>query len=346
MSVLELTGVEASYGRHTALRGVSLDIEEGELHVILGPTGAGKTTLLRTIAGLHTPSAGSIRIQGEDVASLPPSGRDVAMVFQNFSLYPDRTVRENLAFPLKAPISTVSATETEKRVAETSEMLRITHLLDKPATQLSGGEMQRVAIGRAIVRRPRLFLFDEPLTNLDAKLREQLRVEIISLQKRLGVPAVYVTHDQAEALSMADRVSVLDDGQIVQTGSPEEIYTKPTTPSIARQLGYPSINLLDVESSAGHWIGKSGDPIVQASGTANRATIGIRPENIRATGGRASGTIRVVEDIGPSRILLVEWAGHEIRILENRIGRRSPGEEVSPSVSPDHVIEWPTEQEG
>ena len=226
------------------MRGIDLDAGRDELLVVLGPTGAGKTTLLRTIAGLEQPDAGTITMAGRDVTALDPASRDVALVFQNFSLYPRWSVRRNLEFPLRAPGRNIPEAEIQSRIAWAADLLRITRYLDREASRLSGGEMQRVAIGRAIVRRPRLFLMDEPLTNLDAKLREALRVELVELRRELKTPMVFVTHDQAEALSMADRIVVLSEGRILQTGAPREIYERPASPVVALQLGQPAINLL------------------------------------------------------------------------------------------------------
>src|SRR3954469_23820938 len=200
---LQLRNVTKRFGEGIALDDVTLEVGHDELLVVLGPTGAGKTTLLRTITGLESPDAGSIAMDGRDVTGDAPATRDVALVFQNFSLYPDRTVRKNLEFPLRAPGRNMSDDEIRNRVAWAAEILKIPHLLDRPAARLSGGEMQRVAIGRAIVRRPRIFLMDEPLTNLDAKLREALRVELVMLRRELKTPMIFVTHDQAEAMSMA-----------------------------------------------------------------------------------------------------------------------------------------------
>ena len=238
---LSLAGVTKHYGRVVALAGVDLQVAADELLVVLGPTGAGKTTLLRTVVGLERPDAGTLTLAGQDLTFASPASRDMALVFQNFSLYPDWTVRRNLEFPLRAPGRRLPATEIATRVTWAADLLRITRLLDRPANRLSGGEMQRVAIGRAIVRRPRLFLMDEPLTNLDAKLRETLRVELAVLRRRLRTPMIFVTHDQVEALSMADRIVVLSEGRVLQTGTPEEIYRRPVSPAVARQLGLSSV---------------------------------------------------------------------------------------------------------
>ncbi len=338
-STLNIRGLSVSYGTHEALKNVNLSLQSGELLVVLGPTGAGKTTLLRTIAGLVVPDAGSVTIEGADTTHLP--ARDVAMVFQNFSLYPNRNVRQNLEFPLRSPTARLTQEQIIDRVEWAAELLRIRHLLNRPSTQLSGGEMQRVAIGRAIVRRPRVFLFDEPLTNLDAKLREVLRVELIKLQKELDVSTIYVTHDQAEALSMADRIAVLADGRITQTGSPSDIYERPDTPEVARQLGYPQINLMDATQDDGFWVSATGDRFAPAQSDAKTAQLGIRPENISTQGGETPGTVRVVEEIGPARILLVDIAGTHLHILTDRSENHAPGDTILPSFDSDQLLVWP-----
>ena len=237
VNAVQLQGLRHAFGHNEVLRGIDLEVGADELVVILGATGAGKTTLLRTIAGLVTPDHGRVLLRGSDHTHSPPAARDVALVFQNFSLYPGWSVRRNLSFPLQAPGRALSPAAIEERVAWAAQLLRISELLDKPAERLSGGQMQRVAIGRALVRRPQVFLFDEPLTNLDAKLREALRLELVILRRELAIPMLYVTHDRAEALSMADRIAVLKDGRIRQIGTPEAVWAEPATPSIARLLG-------------------------------------------------------------------------------------------------------------
>ncbi|MBT3605919.1 MAG: ABC transporter ATP-binding protein [Candidatus Latescibacteria bacterium] len=341
--ILTLTDVGKRFGSIQALSDITFEVLENELLVVLGPTGAGKTTLLRTIAGLENPDKGHLTLYNKDITASTPAQRDVALVFQNFSLYPNKTVRENLAFPLRAPGRNFTEDEIGKQVNETAQILHITTLLDRPANRLSGGEMQRVAIGRAIVRRPQLFLMDEPLTNLDAKLRETLRVEIIRLQRDLRTPMIYVTHDQTEALSMADRIVVLSEGRILQTGSPKEIYSHPKTPDIARQLGYPPINLIQVHSTNGHWQTQFGTSIMPAETNQRKATLGIRPEVISTQGGRTPAQIKGVEDMGPATILLVTWAGEHIRILVSGESKYKPGDEIYPATSPSDILIWQTQ---
>jgi multiple sugar transport system ATP-binding protein len=337
---LSLKHISKRFGRVTALQDLSLDVYPDELLVILGPTGAGKTTLLRTIAGLEYPDEGTLYIGDQDVALIPPAGRNVALVFQNFSLYPDWTVLENMAFPLKAPGQNLSADEIRSRIDWAADILKIRPLLDKPATRLSGGEMQRVAIGRAIVRRPRLFLLDEPLTNLDAKLREALRVELVTLRRTLKTPMVFVTHDQMEAMSMGDRIIVLHEGTVLQEGTPEDIYAHPVSPTVARQLGQPPINLFSVTIQNGMFTAEDGTEIIPAVGEDERAVLGIRPEHIEPSGGKHSGLVRVVEHMGPMTILVVQWARQEIRLIVPKHHQVKVGDEIYPQVRHEKAVVW------
>jgi multiple sugar transport system ATP-binding protein len=339
--LLEIRALVKRFGRTAALDGVDLDVRAGELLVVLGPTGAGKTTLLRTIAGLETPDAGEIRLGGRDVTHAPPAQRDVALVFQNFSLYPGWSVLRNLEFPLRAPGRGLAQREIAERVAWAAELLGITALLERDSRRLSGGEMQRVALGRAIVRRPRLFLLDEPLTNLDAKLREALRVEIARLVRELGTPMLYVTHDQAEALGMAQRIAVLAGGRVHQLGSPEEVYLRPATPLVARQLGAPPINLFAAHRDGERWVASDGTPLVPAPPDGpERALIGARPEHVLASGGERAGVVEVVEDTGPARIVVARWAGTRIHLLVPRDLALSAGDTLYPQIATGQAMAW------
>jgi multiple sugar transport system ATP-binding protein len=329
---LSLRGVSKRLGSTPALSEIDLHVARDELLVILGPTGAGKTTLLRTIAGLLVPDRGSIHLGETDVTRWEPAQRDVALVFQNFSLYPRWSVRKNLEFPLRAPGRNLTRATIRERVDWAAELLQITRLLERDASRLSGGEMQRVAIGRAIVRRPRLFLMDEPLTNLDAKLREALRVELVELRRQLATPMVFVTHDQSEALSMADRIVVLSEGRVLQEGTPRDIYARPISPVVARQLGQPAINLIPVRRVSGHWTALDGTALMAAepSGPSERL-LGIRPEDIvpEPLGSEPGGVgpsgqealVQLVEYLGPTTTLLCQWAGTQVHIS---LARRSP----------------------
>jgi multiple sugar transport system ATP-binding protein len=340
--VLAIHGLVKRFGRRAALAGVELELGAGEIAVVLGATGAGKTTLLRTIAGLERPEAGMIHLEGRDVTALEPRARDVALVFQNFSLYPGWSVRRNLEFPLRAPGRNLSEDEIARRVRAAAEMLAITPLLERDSRRLSGGEMQRVAIGRALVRQPRLFLMDEPLTNLDAKLREALRIEIGSLVRALGVPMVYVTHDQAEALSMADRLHVLDEGRVLQSGTPREVYLSPATPAVARALGSPPMNEIAVRRVEESWVAESdGARLCAAPSTGPaRARLGVRAEFVRPAGGATEALVEVVENTGPHKLVVARFAGTRIHLLVPPGVPLEPGQTIRPSFAPEHVVLW------
>ncbi|MBN1675839.1 MAG: ABC transporter ATP-binding protein [Kiritimatiellae bacterium] len=339
-----MAGVTKRFGSTRALDDVSLEVGKDELFVVLGPTGAGKTTLLRTIAGLERPDAGRLELGGQSIAGLPPAERDVALVFQNFSLYPQWTVRQNLEFPLRAPSRRLGEDEIRRRVEWAAGLLRISELLDRDVSRLSGGEMQRVTIGRAIVRRPRIFLMDEPLSNLDAKLREVLRVELVCLRRELGVPMIFVTHDQAEALSMGDRIAVLAEGRILQVGTPETVYRRPATPAVALQLGQPRINLFQTTRRGGHWVLENGATLFPAEpGGHSRCVFGIRAENIAVAGGAQPGTVSVVEEMGPHKILLLDWLGQPVHVLAPATAGVREGETVYPLPERDAVVAWPGE---
>jgi multiple sugar transport system ATP-binding protein len=352
---LSIRGLSKRLGRAQALLDIDLEAHADELLVVLGPTGAGKTTLLRTIAGLEQPDAGSILMAGRDVTAMEPAERDVALVFQNFSLYPRWTVKRNLEFPLRAPGRGIPEAEIRRRVGWAAELLKISGLLDREASRLSGGEMQRVAIGRAIVRRPRLFLMDEPLTNLDAKLREALRVELVELRRELKTPMVFVTHDQAEALSMADRIVVLCEGRILQAGTPRQIYERPSSPVVALQLGQPAMNLLRSRRVHGQWVTEDGTPLMAAdSAGAGERLLGIRPEDValdgpEAEGHRAAGpldgVVEIVEYIGPTTTVLCAWAGTHIHVVVPRRSALRPGDRVRPRIDASRAVFFDVDSE-
>jgi multiple sugar transport system ATP-binding protein len=340
---LSVNAVSKRFGDVTALSHVSLEVHPNELVVVLGPTGAGKTTLLRTICGLETPDSGQVVAGGRDVTHLSPAERDFAIVFQNFSLYPRWSVRKNMEFPLRAPGRVLPEVEIKRRVEWAAEILRITRLLERQSTRLSGGEMQRVAIGRAIVRQPQVYLMDEPLTNLDAKLRESLRVELVELRRRVERPMVFVTHDQAEALSMADRIVVLSEGRVLQVGTPEQVYDAPASPTVALQLGQPKINLVRASLIEGNWVAQDGTQVLAAMPghpSFRDAILGVRPERIALKGGTSVGRVKVVEYMGPTTTLLVEWASQHIHISVEGVSHLRPGDAVAPLVDASRVLVW------
>jgi multiple sugar transport system ATP-binding protein len=342
---LEMRGVSKRFGALSALTDVDLELGPNELLVVLGATGAGKTTLLRTIAGLEPPSAGSMTMAGKDALGMSPAERDVALVFQNFSLYPDWSARKNMEFPLRAPGRHLEEGAIRQRVEWAAALLKITHLLERRATRLSGGEMQRVAIGRAIVRRPKLFLMDEPLTNLDAKLREALRVELVGLRREIGAPMIYVTHDQAEALSMGDRIVVLSKGRVLQTGTPEDIYQTPASPEVARQVGQPRINLLSLELHQEQWTTKGGLSLLGRAPEhgGSRLLLGVRPEDIQLDGGEHAGTVELCENTGPTQVAVFSWAGERLHAFVAKGVRLKPGDTVFPRLNLARATLWPGE---
>lgn len=317
MAQLSLGNVTKRYGSHVALRELSLDIADGEFFVLLGPTGAGKTTTLRLIAGLERADSGTIAIDGEDVRGWNAAQRDIALVFQHYSLYPRYTVRQNLEFPLRSKVRRYDQADIDRRVARAAKTLRIDHLLDRKTDRLSGGEMQRVAIGRAIVRDPRAFLMDEPLSNLDAKLREALRAELKDLQMELRATFLFVTHDQVEAMSMGDRVGVLNAGRIVQIGTPHEIYNRPQDVFVASFVGSPAMNLLPGEARGGA-VSVFGDRLLlhTEDGTAasGAVTVGVRPEDVRIGPGEPmEARVHDVENHGVEKIVTLRIDDQLIR---------------------------------
>jgi multiple sugar transport system ATP-binding protein len=317
MTNLQLDHISKRFRSTVALDGVTFDVADGEFFVLLGPTGAGKTTTLRIIAGLEKQGTGSVLFDGELMNGKGPAERDVAFVFQQYSLYPTMTVYDNLAFPLRSPLRRMPESQIKELVEKTAVILRITHLLDRKTAHLSGGEMQRVSIGRAIVRQPRLFLMDEPLSNLDAKLREALRVELQHIQKEQGSTTLFVTHDQVEALTMADRIAVLNEGQIVQIGSATDIYDHPATTFVAQLVGTPRINLMDALREDGSIMVKESTISVDISDRREsmpaECLLGVRPEDIHPTSnGAYRGEIALVEPLGVETILHIRSGGRTI----------------------------------
>ncbi len=323
-----LKGVWKRFGSFTALKGIDLDIQPVEFFALLGPSGSGKTTTLRIIAGLETPDEGTLEVDSVDVTYAPPGQRDIAMVFQNYALYPHMTVRENIAFPLK--MDKVRPADIEPMVVRAAERVDIQHLLHRRPGQLSGGQQQRCALARAIVRQPKLFLLDEPLSNLDAKLRLQTRVELKKLQRSLDVTAIYVTHDQEEAMTLADRMAVFLDGDIMQVGTPDEVFNRPRSISVARFIGSPPMNLLPANLD--------GDRLTVAGGTtmlpapperaAGPVTMGIRPSHVRIDPEGVKARLYLSENLGESVLLNLYLGNDLVKVRVPSFSGGAEGDEV------------------
>jgi sn-glycerol 3-phosphate transport system ATP-binding protein len=336
MATVELKNVRKVYpGGVEAVKGVSLDIADGALCVLVGPSGCGKSTLLRMVAGLEAISAGDVAIDGKVVNTIGPAERDIAMVFQNYALYPHMKVYDNMAYGLRNR-GTPKA-EIDRRVTEVAKTLELSHLLERRPRELSGGQRQRVAMGRAIVRNPKVFLFDEPLSNLDAKLRGQMRVEIRNLQRALGVTSVYVTHDQLEAMTLADQLVVMNAGVVEQMGAPLDVYEKPASTFVASFIGAPPMNLLPLTRVAGGYALKDGQAVAgTAFENSGAALLGFRPEDaiVGPEGHAFAMTLQViaVEPVGAESYLHGEAGGSPLIV---RVGGRTsvkPGDRIPVSV--------------
>jgi len=323
-SDVRLRGIQKSYGKVHVIHGVDLDIEPGEFTVFVGPSGCGKTTLLRMIAGLEEISGGTLQIGGEAVNDLPPSERGVAMVFQSYALYPHKTVFDNMAFALK--IAKVPKAEIESRVNAAADILQLRDYLQRLPKALSGGQRQRVAIGRAIVRNPKVFLFDEPLSNLDAALRTKMRVELATLHRRLGATMIYVTHDQVEAMTLADKIVVLNKGRVEQVGKPLELYNKPASQFVAGFIGSPQMNFL-------------GGVLAERHGV---ATVGLRPEHLKVLAdGPIQGTLKHAEQLGNETFAYVNAGplGDITARMDGTLGLE-PGAVISLGFAPEHLYKF------
>jgi len=323
---LRLEGVRKRFGSVVALGGIDLDVRHGEFFCLLGASAAGKTTTLRIISGLETPDGGRVEFDGEEIAGIPSPDRGIAMVFQTFALYPHLTVFENLAYPLRE--ARVAGAGIRARVGEMAEMLRIGHILDRKPETASGGEQQRIAIGRALIRRPSLLLLDEPLTNLDAKLRHDMRAEFKRLHRELGTTMLYATPDELEALGMGERIGVLRDGRIVQAGSPDELYEHPMNIYVAQMVGSPKMNLTDARRGDGASIATSFADVSGGAWAALLADLppdaefllGFRPNDIRPAAGEARGPrfparVHLTEPLGDVTVLDLDVAEHSIRMV-------------------------------
>jgi multiple sugar transport system ATP-binding protein len=325
MAKVELKNLYKTYNKKIeALQDINFTIEDGQFFVLLGPSGAGKTTTLRCIAGLEKIDSGSVLFNDESVTEDQPASRDVCFVFQQYSLYPHYSVYENLAFPLRSPMRKLPEDEIKNKVESIASMLKISNKLNNKATQLSGGEMQRVAIGRALVREPNLYLMDEPLSSLDAKLRESLRVELKNIQTNLNATILYVTHDQAEATTLADKIGVLKEGRIVQIGTPEEIYENPNSIYVSQRLGSPKINILP-----GSLFGMNDVP-----------SFGIRPENISVGKGNHSAKIISIENLGSETVVALNFKDQEILVSIQGNYKSSINETINFDINTKKVLNF------
>ncbi|MEM9341972.1 MAG: sn-glycerol-3-phosphate ABC transporter ATP-binding protein UgpC [Pseudomonadota bacterium] len=324
MATVTLTDVKKSFGGTDVIHGINVDIADGEFIVIVGPSGCGKSTLLRMVAGLETVTSGDIAIGGEHANDKEPMDRDIAMVFQNYALYPHMSVRQNMGYGLK--ISGLPKAEINRKVEEAAKLLQLQPLLDRKPRQLSGGQRQRVAMGRAIVREPAVFLFDEPLSNLDAKLRVQMRLEIRELQDKLGITSLYVTHDQVEAMTMADRMIVMNGGVAEQIGTPLEVYEAPSTLFAAQFIGSPAMNVFDARLESGTI--KLGDAhIGQRDGPDGPIKVGLRPEHLDSNGsGPIEATIQMSEPLGANTLFHGHLSGRGDALTVSLPGVHSVGD--------------------
>ena len=346
MADLAIRNLVKRYDKTEVLHGINLDVEDGEFVVFVGPSGCGKSTTLRLIAGLEDATSGEIVIGGRVVNNLEPKDRDIAMVFQNYAIYPHMTVRKNIGFGLRT--SKMSKADKEARIDEVAGILGMTDLLARKPSQLSGGQRQRVAIGRAMVRDPAVFLFDEPLSNLDAQLRTQMRLEIKKLHQRVGNTIIFVTHDQVEAMTMADRIVIMKDGHIQQVGTPAEVYHKPANTFVARFIGAPSMNMLSGTVANGALRLGSGEVLEMGLNAVDghAVTVGVRPEDLHPGAGPAlvRGPVTVREPLGHETLIYVGTEGQEV--IAKADGRTPPevGEEVTLTAALDtlHIFDAAT----
>jgi len=350
MAAVDVRRVEKFFGSVQVLHGVSIDIQDGEFVVLVGPSGCGKSTLLRMIAGLEEINSGEIAIGGRVVNTVPPKDRDIAMVFQNYALYPHMTVQQNMAFSLK--LAKAPKAVIEERVNKAADILGLRDYLARYPRQLSGGQRQRVAMGRAIVRDPQVFLFDEPLSNLDAKLRVQMRTEIKELHQRLKTTSIYVTHDQIEALTMADRIVVMQGGHVEQIGAPLDLYDHPVNLFVAGFIGSPSMNFIDarIDRQNGAAVAVTSDgsrlalPPDVAGVDGQEIVYGIRPEHLDLVGEDGNGSVGeviVVEPTGAEILVVTRFAGGEAQVVFRERHRLTPGDRIhlAPNIDAIHVFD-------
>ncbi|MFH8774876.1 ABC transporter ATP-binding protein [Streptomyces sp. NPDC017958] len=349
-----LRDVHRSYGRATALDGIELRVEDGEFFCLLGPSGAGKTTTLKTVAGLERPDSGTVEIDGRDVRDVEPYDRGVAMCFESYALYPHRSVYDNLVSPLRSPRHRLPAAEARERVGATAELLGISSLLDRSVGQLSNGQRQRVALGRVLVRPARAFLLDEPLSHLDAKLRQQMRAELKAIGAVRRTTTLYVTHDSVEALALGDRIGVIRDGRIVQTGTREDIWYRPCDTEVARAFGRPRINLLPgAVTETGAFRSADGAidlPLPVPVPAGSEVLVGVRPRDVSLAGDghRLSGSVYVTEVLGRSVEVTVRIGAQYLSLVAPRsegAGPR-PDEPVRPAVRPENLLVFEADRPG
>jgi ABC-type sugar transport system ATPase subunit len=349
MAEVELRGVKKRYGSVEAIKNLDLNVERGQFCALLGPSGCGKSTLLRMIAGLEVATQGTIHIGGVDVTNVPPAKRRIAMVFQSYALYPHMTVRQNISFSLR--VAKQPKDVIDRRTLEVAKMLQLEQLLDRKPAQLSGGQRQRVAIGRALVREPEVFLFDEPLSNLDAMLRVQMRVEIAKLHKDLQATMIYVTHDQVEAMTLADKIVVLDHGVISQVGTPMELYQAPENKFVASFIGSPTMNFVAAEPRASDGLmatlGLRGGQDIKVKtrrglSSGGAIEVGIRPEHIRLgapsdPGAALGGTVQILERLGNATIMYIDTPAGQIVVQDDGDVTTHAGENVGVIFDPARV---------
>jgi sn-glycerol 3-phosphate transport system ATP-binding protein len=347
MAKVQLRDIRKSYGEHEVIHGVSIDVDDGEFIVIVGPSGCGKSTLLRMVAGLETITSGEIVIGDRVVNKLEPKDRDIAMVFQNYALYPHMSVYDNMAYGLR--IRAMSKADIDARVKRSAEILELGPMLERKPRQLSGGQRQRVAMGRAIVREPAVFLFDEPLSNLDAKLRVQMRLEIQKLHRRLGTTSLYVTHDQVEAMTLAHRMIVMNAGRAEQIGTPMEVYENPASVFVAGFIGSPAMNFLSGIGKAGGRIALDGaGEIAAVAGVAEgrRLTVGMRPEHLSPCAPSAAsvvGSVEMIEALGADTLVHLAVGGRPVIARLPQGAPAALGEPIALAAAPGRVYVFDAE---
>ncbi len=337
---LHIAGIRKTFGKGDkmveVLKRIDIDVAPGEFLILVGPSGCGKSTLLNIIAGLDEPTEGEIRISGRNVVGVAPAQRDIAMVFQSYALYPSMSVAENIGFALE--MRKVPKAERQARVQQVAATLQISHLLDRRPSQLSGGQRQRVAMGRALARQPQLFLFDEPLSNLDAKLRVEMRAEIKRLHQVSGITSVYVTHDQIEAMTLGSRIAVMKDGVLQQLGTPDDIYSRPANTYVASFIGSPTMNMVQGQALGPAGFEIAGACLPLAAPVAGLAQLGLRPEHIAlANDAPWRGEVSIVEPTGADTFVVVKTAAGDVTVRTPPQARVSPGDQVGLQANGDHA---------